>query len=476
MTTSTEPTAANSPSSKTSVGERSVFFAPDTAATRYLFAATAFLGLGAILFLAALFSLRFPGLLPLGYGRMRAIALIALYLGWLVLGWGSAAFYLLPRLTAAPLRQERQLNLALPLLIALVLVSMAAVGIGFGDGREPFALPWWLDLPVLGLTAIALGPAWLTVRHRNEGVVYPSLWFVLAAGLWLPVLYLIGNLPGLSALATALGDLVFSAGFTNVWAVGLGTGAAYYVVPKLAGQPLYSRQLAKVGFWSLLFGGIWFGVAQLAAGPQPEWLQAIGAVLGLALPLAAIANTTNLVLTVAPKWPSDSPPLMAALAGSGLVTLASLAAAFASFRSASVLVGFTVFWEGVTILFLSGVALLFAAYAWQATPNLVGRALDSVERAKRVVRLLTWSGVATGVLLILSGITSGFAWAGAAFTGVFLNDGSGWSESAGLPGIFSGLALLTGVGLTFGLVSLAVSIYRSLTSGKATAQEVLVMR
>ena len=471
MTTSTEPAATNSPA-----GERSVFFAPDTAATRYLFAATAFLGLGAILFLAALFSLRFPGLLPLSYGRMRAIALIALFLGWLVLGWGSAAFYLLPRLTASPLRQERQLNLALPLLIALVLVAMAAVGIGFGDGREPFALPWWLDLPVLGMTAIALGPAWLTVRHRNEGVVYPSLWFVLAAALWLPALYLIGNLPGLSALASTLGDLVFSAGFINVWAVGIGTGVAYYVVPKLAGQPLYSRQLAQVGFWSLLFGGIWFGVAQLAAGPQPEWLQAIGAVLGLALPLAAIANTTNLILTVAGKWPSGSPALMAALAGSGLVTLGSMAAALSSFRSAAVLVGFTVFWEGINVLFLSGVALLFAAFAWQATPNLVGRGLDSVGRAQRVVRLLTWSGGATGVLLILSGITSGFAWAGSAFTGVFVNTGSGWAEGAGLPGIFSGLALVTGVGLTFGLLGLAVSIYRSLTSGKATAQEVLVMR
>lgn len=471
MTASTEATSANS-----AAEERSVFFAPDTAATRYLFAATAFLGLGGILFFGALAAFRFPNLLPISYGRMRAIALIALFLGWLVIGWASSTFYLLPRLTATPLRLERQLNLALPLLIALVLVAMAAVAIGFGDGGEPFALPWWLDLPVLGLAAITLGPTWLTLRARSAGVVYPSLWFALAGALWLPVLYVVGNLPGLSSLASALGDLVFGAGFLNVWGVGMGIGAAYYVVPKLSGQPLYSRQLAKVGFWSLLFGAIWMGPAQLAGGPQPEWLQTIAAVLGLALPLAAVANTTNLLLTIAGKRSSNPPGVAAAVSGSILITLGSLLASLASARSAAVLVGFTLFWEGVLVLLLSGVALLFAAYAWQATPNLVGRTLDSTERAARTIRMVAWSGGATGLLLVLAGITTGFAWTGAAFTGLFANVGSGWSESAGLSGIFTGLAVLTGLSLALGLVGLAVSVYRSLTSGKATTQEVLVLR
>ena len=453
-----------------------IFFAPDTAASRYLFAATAFLALGALIWLAALASMRFPALLPLSFGHLRAMALIVLFLGWLVLGLAAAIFYLLPRLTAVTLQLEKQLNLALPLAVVVVVVAVAVVGLGFGDGGEPFALPWWWDLPVLAVTALPFGPTILTIRARREGVVYPSLWFAAAAVIWLPALYLIGNLPQVSSLAHALADQVFTAGFLNVWGVGLAMGAAYYVVPKASGQPLASRQLAKVGYWSLLFGAIWMGPAQLVAGPQPEWLQAIAAVLGLALPLSAVANATNLALTVKDHWPARDPIVLAAVTGSGVVALASLAAGLASFRSSAVLVGFTIFWEGVYVLLLAGIALLFAAFAWQAIPNLVGRALASGERALGVIRLVAVSGTSTGLLLALAGLITGVAWSGAGFTGAFENVGSGWLESAGLPGIFTGLAVVGGLFLTSGLLGLAVSVYRSLTSGRATVQEVLVIR
>jgi cbb3-type cytochrome oxidase subunit 1 len=420
--------------------------------------------------------MRFPNLLPVSFGHLRAMSLIALFLGWLVLGLAAAIFYLLPRLTAGPLRLEKQLNLALPLAVAVVIIGVAVVGLGFSDGREPFALPWWWDLPILALTALPLAPTLLTLRARAEGMVYPSLWFAAAAVIWLPSLYVIGNLPLLSSLADALADLVFSAGFINAWAVAVAIGTAYYVVPKVSGQPLASRQLAKVGYWSALFGAVWMGPAQLAAGPQPEWLQAIAAVLGLALPLSAVANATNLALTVKDRWPARQPVVLAAVAGSWVVALASLLAGLASFRSAAVLVGFTVFWEGVYVLFLSGIGLLFAAFAWQAIPNLVGRELASTDRALGIVRLIIISGIATGVLLVLAGIVSGLAWAGAGFTGSFDNVGPGWGESAGLPGILTGLSVLAGLFFSWGLLRLALSIYRSLTSGRATVQEVLVIR
>ncbi|MFN2485073.1 MAG: cbb3-type cytochrome c oxidase subunit I [Acidimicrobiia bacterium] len=455
---------------------RALLLTSDTAATRYLFAAAAWLAIGSLTWLAAMLAMRFPGLLPLTFGRLRPMAMIALGLGWLVLGLEAAIFYLLPRLTGAPLALEKQLNRALPLLILIVAAAMAIVGLGLGDGREPFALPWWLDLPVLGLTALALGPTMLTLSKRQEGMVYPSLWFALVGVLWLPVLYLAGNLPGLSALGIALSDALFSAGFLNVWAVGVATGAAYYVVPKVSGQPLANRQLARVGFWSLAFGAVWMGVSQFAAGPQPEWLGGIGGVLGLALPVAGLANTTNLAMTIGQKWPAigAQPVLKAALAGSSLVTLGSLLAALAGFRSASVLVGLTLFWEGVWVLILSGVALLFGAFAWQAVPNLVGRSVD--RSTHQVVKRLSIGGVGTGLLLVLAGYTSGVAWSGAGFSGAFETTGAGWSAGVGLAGIFSGLALAVFVYLTWGMIGLALTIYRALTSGKATVQEVLVVK
>jgi cbb3-type cytochrome oxidase subunit 1 len=303
------------------------------------------------------------------------------------------------------------------------------------------------------------------------------LWFVAAAVVWLPVLYVVGNLPGLSALATALGDVVFTAGFVNVWAVGLVTALSYYIVPKASGQPLANRQLARVGFWSLLFAAIWMGPVQMVAGPAPEWLQAVGEVLGLALPVAAVANATNLALTIGPLWREigDRPVLLGAITGTGLISLGSILAALASFRSAALLVGFTIYWEGILYLLIGGVALSFAAFAWQAIPNLVGRGLHSATRAVRLVKRTALATLAAGISFVLAGLASGLAWTGAGFTGAFPNVGAGWSESSGLSGVLIGLGVFFVLLVTLGQVGLALSIYRSLASGRATVQEILVV-
>lgn len=469
---------AQPPARPLSRASRSSLARPDSAATRYLFTSTAFLGLGAVLWLAALVSVRFPGLFPVSLGRLRPIALIALLLGWLVLGLTAGIFYVLPRLTGVVLSRERLANFGLIPSVGVVLVGMVIVLLGFGDGREPFALPWWWDVPTLGMLSLPALVVFASLRQRREESVYPTLWFVSAGVLWLPLLYLIGNLPGLRSLGTGLADLVFSAGFLNVWALGVATGLAYYVVPKASGQPLANRQLARVGFWSLLFGAVWMGPAQLVAGPAPEWLQAVASVLGLALPIGAIANTVNLAMTIGPEWKNivRKPVLLSAMMGSGLGALATVTAAIAGFRSAAVLVGFTIFWDAVLHLLVFGAAgLLFAAFAWQAVPNLVGRALRSETRAIRLVQRAGLTAAWVAVLLSLAGLITGYGWAGAAFSGLVDNSGAGWAELLVVPSVLTGLAALIAVAGTWYTIGLALSIYSSLTSGRPTVQEVLVI-
>jgi cbb3-type cytochrome oxidase subunit 1 len=294
---------------------------------------------------------------------------------------------------------------------------------------------------------------------------------------WLPVLYAAGNLPGLRPLANALGDLVFTAGFLHVWALGVATGIAYYVVPKASGQPLANRQLARVGFWSLLFGAVWMGPVQLVAGPAPDWLAGVGAVLGLAIPVASVANAVNLAMTVGPEWKNigKRPILAASVAGSGLAAVAGILTAIAGFRSTAVLLAFTPFWEGVAYLLIFGaVALLFASFAWLAIPTLVGRMLDSQARASKVVSRTVFASGGASLFLILGGIAAGYGWTGAAYSGLVENVGEGWGQTSGLPGVLFGIALLFGVLALFAQLGLCLSIYRSLTSGRATIQEVLI--
>ena len=450
---------------------------PDSAATRHLFTATAFLGIGAVLWLASMAATRFPGLFPLSAGRLRPMAAIALLLGWLVVGLSGGIYYVLPRLTGAPLRMEGLANLGLAASTATFAVAVVLVGLGFGDGREPFAIPWWWDVPVMGVLTVPAVVVMRSFGERRESTVYPSLWFAIAGVTWLPVLYLAGNLPGLSSLAIALGDAAFMAGFLHVWALGVAIGLAYYVVPKASGQPLANRQLARVGFWSLLFGAVWMGPVQLVAGPAPEWLQGVASVLGLAIPVASIANAVNLALTVGPEWKNlgRRPLLASAIAGSGMAAVAGIVTGIAGFRSSAVLLAFTPFWDGVTYLLVFGaVILLFASFTWLAIPTLVGRMIDSQARASKLVRRTVLGAGGTFLFLVLAGMATGYGWAGAAYSGLVENIGDGWQQTSGLPSVLFGIAL---VFATLGLMSqlgLCLSIYRSLTSGRATIQEVLI--
>ncbi|HUO45989.1 MAG TPA: cbb3-type cytochrome c oxidase subunit I [Acidimicrobiia bacterium] len=449
---------------------------PGSAATGHLLASAAFLASGGILWLLALASVRFPGLVPMVHGHLRAMALTGLLLGWLVLGLSGGIYYVLPRLTGSPLQAEGLALLALPTHIVVVSLGMVAVGLGFGDGREPFALPLILDVLVLGLLTVPALVTLATIRHRHEESLYPTMWFILAAVIWLPILYLAGNLPGLNSLAAALSDLVFSAGFLAVWGLGLATGLAYYAVPKTSDQPLANRQLAKVGFWSIIFGAVWAGPVQLVAGPLPEWSQGVAAVLGLALPIGAVANATNFSLTVGPGWRRlrQEPVLAAALAGSFLAVLATSLTAIAGFRSTAVVVALTAFWDGMLyLLVLGAIGLLFGAFAWHALPNLVGRSVDQ-GRASTVVRRTVVYVTITSLLLVSAGLAAGYSWAGGAFTGSFAPVGDGWSQAMGLSNLLYGLAVLFGLGALLSQLGLALSLYRALTSGRATVQEVLI--
>ena len=218
------------------------------------------------------------------------------------------------------------------------------------------------------------------------------------------------------------------------------------------------------------------GPAQLVAGPAPDWLTGIASVLGLAIPVASIANAANLAMTVGPEWRNIGrrPILAAAVAGSGLAAVAGVVTAIAGFRSAAVLLAFTPFWEGVTHLLLFGaVILLFASFAWLAIPTLVGRMIDSQARASKLVRRIAFTCGGTFLFLVLSGVAAGYGWTGAAYSGLVENVGEGWGQTSGLPGVLFGIAVLFGLLGLLAQIGLCLSIYRSLTSGRATIQEVL---
>lgn len=451
---------------------------PDRAAVAHVAASTGYLALGSVLAGVSLITMTFPGFLPLGYGIFRALTMSALLLGFVTLSVVGGTYYVLPRLTGAPLWNEGLARIGLVVVAGVTLVGMVVVAAGLGDGREPFAFPWWIDLPLLtGLSVPALVSV-QTVRRRVEHRTYVTVPHVLTASIALPVLYLVGNLPNTTSVSSTLADLFFSSAFLIAVALLGGMGLVYYAVVKQGDNPLAGRQLAQVGFWSFAFGAGWFGVVQLTGGPIPEWLPVIAAVLGLGFPSGAIATTANIISTVEGSWTSGegpSPVVSTAVAGAVFTVVIALLAAVASFRAAATLVALTVYWEGIVYgLVLGAVPLVLAAWTYQALPRMTGRRLYSTDLVARQLRLTIVGAGGLLLLFVVAGVVTGYGWAGGGFTGAYVPVGEGWATATGTGAVLAGIGTLAGLVAVVGNLAFASSVFRTITQGAATTQEVLV--
>ncbi len=452
----------------------------EQAALAHLLFPSAFLALGAVLSAVSLLTLRFPDLLagPFSPGRLEGMAAVAIVVGWLIPSGSGIVYYLLPRLTGTPLSGSELARVAGPASSLLALAGMAVVGLGFGDGLAPLLLPWWIDLGVLAIATIPLLITIRTLRSRTEEGVFVSLWFVTAAAAWLPLLYIATNLPGFHAVGKVLQEVSFSAGLVNTWILAIGIGGAFYVAAKVTDNPLSNRQLARVAFWSLAFAAIWSGPGRLTLGATPAWLDSIAAVLGLALPIAVLAASAGTATTIGDAWHEvkEQPALHAVVAGLGLAALLGVLQSAATFQTAAATLGFTVFWKGLDHAWLLGVGtLLFGGIIFQALPAVSGRRLVDVGVARRGITLTLAGSVGVVVSTLLAGLSTGFAWNGASFTaGSFSKAFDSWAAGLGSAQALFGLAVLSAAVALVGNVTIALAIVRTITSGRAVEQEVLV--
>lgn len=446
----------------------------------HILVSSIFLGAAGVFYTLSMIAVVFPAVLPtaLSYGRVRPAAMALAMIGWLVISFSGAAYYVLPRLTGAQLWKPAMARLGLAGTAAVAIAGVLVPIAGFGDGGEPLSLPWWLDAVLVGVTLIPLVVSVQTVRARTEPVSYVSMWFVLAGVAALPVLALAAAIPTASSLGRVLQGLNFSAGFTTLWVTGMGVGLAYYTVVKITDQPLANRQLARAGFWSLAFAASWAGPLQVVFGPTPDWLDAVAAVLTLALPVAAGANAIAIGTTVAPAWSEyrDHPSIKATMAGLAMTVVVALATAMAGFRAAASVVGFTSYWEGVTLAAIFGVGgLLGAGWTHQALPVVSGRMPASTTRAAQHVRLTLWGVGSAALLLMLGGIVTGLGWAGGAFQGTPAT-GEGWATLSGTGALMIGLSLIGVLIMVLGQLAFILSVLSTISSGRAGVQEVLVTR
>lgn len=265
----------------------------------------------------------------LTYGRVQAA-----HLNSFIYGWGfQAAFGVIIWMMSRLSRQECK---ASGLILTAghvwnVIISLGTLGIlaGYGTGMP------WMEFPAFTWPVIALTYSviviWSLVQFkvRPEGHVYISQWYLLAALIWFPWVFITTNLllhvfPGNPVMAAGI-NAWYKSSLIFLFFVPIGLATAFYLVPKVTGRPVYSYSLAKLGFWSLAVVMPWAGMQKLTGAPVPYFIPYLGAAATILFFIPAFTAAINLLRTamVSGEIVAQSPTLRFATAGIiGLIIMA----------------------------------------------------------------------------------------------------------------------------------------------------------
>lgn len=240
------------------------------------------------------------------FGHMRQVHVMAVIFGWISMAFAMAMMYITPALGNTRLWSEKLgvwncflwnfgLSLALTLLWA-----------GMTSGREYSDFPWFIDLYILAFVIAPLGiNVWATIVNRRTQGIYTTNWFFGASVFMVWIVLLVGNLPEyfqLTGLTEAYLTWWFAHNVLGLWITPVAAAIAYYTVPKITGNPLYSHRIGHLHFWSVVVFYSTPAAHHLMSSPLPEWLKSFASVEGVLILVPAIAFVSNLLLTMTGKW------------------------------------------------------------------------------------------------------------------------------------------------------------------------------
>ena len=358
-----------------------------------------FLLAGAALLSLMLIKLAIPTLFAdtafLSYGRLRPAAVSMLIYGFGGTLTQAAAYYLTPRLVGAPMRNQPLALLAGAGYGGLVLIGVVLVMFRGPSGPELAEFPPLVDWPAAAALLIPALMVTSMIRGRTEEGTYVSLLYVIGAVWWYPALHITGSIPGLRNIGPFLQTSLLAGGMLTLAFPAAALGAAYYIVVKESGRPLFSGSLARAGFWTLAGTALLAAPARFLGGPAPGWTETVAAAASMGLALSALTVMATVSLTLSGNWEADRENIVIRLAFAGTVayTLVTVLMGASGFRSVSAVVGLTTWYDGLaTGLMMVAIPVLGLAFIFYAFPRITGRELSGAGLAGRGLRLTLWGG------------------------------------------------------------------------------------
>jgi cytochrome c oxidase cbb3-type subunit I len=313
----------------------------------------------------------------LTFGRIRTIHLNAVAYGWAPMAGLGIAMFVIPRLLKTELVGARYGFLGAALWNAALVAGLGAIAAGFSDGLEWLEIPWQIDILFAIGGALVGVPLVLTLLNRRVEHLYVSVWYMGCALFWLPVLFVVANMPGLHrGVEQAAMNWWFGHNVLGLFYTPLALASVYYFLPKVIGRPVQSYNLSLLGFWGLAFFYGQVGGHHLIGGPVPGWLITLSIVQSVMMVVPVAAFTVNQYQTLKGHFGAlrTSPTLRFIGFGSLMYTACSVQGSLEALRSVNAVAHFTHFTVAHAHLGLYGfVTMVFFGAIYFITPRICGR-------------------------------------------------------------------------------------------------------
>jgi cytochrome c oxidase cbb3-type subunit 1/cytochrome c oxidase cbb3-type subunit I/II len=241
------------------------------------------------------------------FSRLRPMHVNLVLFGFVVPGLLSAVFYLVPRLLRTPLYSDK-MGFATVVVWNIMLVALVVtLALGITQGREYAELIWPIDVIVVAAFVLIFFNLIMTVRNRQEKILYVSIWYVLAAILLTACTYSLGNViwrpnsGALMGIPDAIMLWFYGHNIFGLLLTPLSIAVAYYIVPQVCRAPLFNHTLSLLGFWSILVIYTHIGTHHLLQVPVPTWLKVVAIVDSVAMVIPVMAFLINIWYTVKGK-------------------------------------------------------------------------------------------------------------------------------------------------------------------------------
>lgn len=350
----------------------------------------------------------------LTYGRVWPAYNIALIYGWCSLAGMGVATWLIGRLTRVAIQAPAVLRFGAWFWNAGVAAAVVTVLAGYNSGLEYFEMHraarvcMFIGYLLIGVWGLIL------FRYKRTAAPYISVSYLVAA--WFLFPWFFGTTDALTstALSGVMKNVVnawYQGGLFNLWLGCIGLAAAYYFIPKVINQPIYSYNLAKVGFWSWVFLGGLTAMTKLSGGPVPAYLVTISIAASILLIVPIVTLMTNFARTMRGHTGkmAYSPTLRFVYVGTVFFAIAVALQVLGSLRSINSFTGFTTWTYGQTHAFVIGFfSMVMFGAIYYITPRLVG-----CEWLSRTFIKLHFLGTAYGGatiigLFLVGGLAMGF--------------------------------------------------------------------